>query len=208
MAGGTLRLGLLGGTFDPPHIGHVRVARQVRLALGLDEVLMVVANQPWQKVGSRSITSAEHRLAMVEVAVAGIDGVEASSIELERGGDSYTIDTIEALAIQIPDVELFLIVGSDAAEGLHTWHRFEELADVANLVIVNRPGWSREIDTRSWPRRWRDGSGVNRVEVQPFDASSTELRRLLSIGSIPSGSISEPVLRYIGEHRLYNEKAS
>jgi len=184
------------------------VARQVRLALGLDEVLMVVANQPWQKVGSRSITSAEHRLAMVEVAVAGIDGVEASSIELERGGDSYTIDTIEALAIQIPDVELFLIVGSDAAEGLHTWHRFEELADVANLVIVNRPGWSREIDTRSWPRRWRDGSGVNRVEVQPFDASSTELRRLLSIGSIPSGSISEPVLRYIGEHRLYNEKAS
>jgi len=208
MAGGTVRLGLLGGTFDPPHIGHVRVAQQVRLALGLDEVLMVVANQPWQKVGSRSITSAEHRLAMVEAAVAGIDGVEASSIEVERGGDSFTIDTIEALAMQIPDVELFLIVGSDAAEGLHTWHRFEELADVADLVIVGRPGWSGKIDTHSWPPRWRDGSGVIRVDVDPIDASSTELRGLLSIGSIPSASISEPVLHYIGEHRLYTGKVS
>jgi len=104
--------------------------------------------------------------------------------------------------------ELFLIVGSDAAEGLHAWHRFEELADVADLVIVGRPGWSGKIDTHSWPPRWRDGSGVIRVDVDPIDASSTELRGLLSIGSIPSASISEPVLHYIGEHRLYTGKVS
>jgi nicotinate-nucleotide adenylyltransferase len=208
MVGGTARLGLLGGTFDPPHIGHVRMAQQVRTALGLDEVLMVVANQPWQKVGSRSITSAEHRLAMVAAAVKGIDGVEASSIEMERGGDSFTIDTIEALATQFADSKFYLIVGADAAEGLHTWHRFEELADLADLVIVNRPGWAREIDTHSWPTRWRDGSGVYRLDVEPVDTSSTDLRERLSTGSIPPGSISESVLRYIHEHRLYSGLSS
>jgi len=208
MVGGTARLGLLGGTFDPPHIGHVHAAEQVRAALGLDEVLMVVANQPWQKVGSRSITSAEHRLAMVAAAVEGVDGVNVSSIEVDRGGDSFTIDTIEALTAQFPDSEFFLIVGSDAAEGLHTWRRFEELADLANLVIVNRPGGACEIDTRSWPKRWRDGSGVLWVDVEPIDTSSTDLRERLANGSVPSGSLSEPVLRYIYEHRLYNASSS
>ncbi|HEX7167817.1 MAG TPA: adenylyltransferase/cytidyltransferase family protein, partial [Acidimicrobiales bacterium] len=91
------RIGVLGGTFDPVHIAHLVSAVNVRAALGLDRVLLVVANEPWQKVGTRPISPAADRLAMVEAAVAGVDGVEASAIEIARGGPSYTADTIAAL---------------------------------------------------------------------------------------------------------------
>src|SRR5215213_1004694 len=106
------RLGLLGGTFDPVHTGHLVVAVNVRHALRLDRVLLVVANAPWQK-SARPITPAADRLAVVEAAVAGTRGVEASSIEVDRGGESYTADTLEQLAQEDHDRELFLVVGAD-----------------------------------------------------------------------------------------------
>ena len=91
------RIGVFGGTFDPPHVGHLVTAVNVRHSLGLDRVLLVVANQPWQKVGTRAITPAGDRLALVEAAVQGVDGIEASAIEIERGGESYTADTLRQL---------------------------------------------------------------------------------------------------------------
>ena len=115
------RLGIFGGTFDPPHVGHLVAANEVRHVLGLDVVLLVVANAPWQKVGSRGISDAQDRLAMVRAAVDGHDGLEASDIEITRGGPSYTADTLAALHEVEPDAELFCILGADAAAGFLTW---------------------------------------------------------------------------------------
>src|SRR5437763_15850460 len=111
------RIGVFGGTFDPPHVGHLVVAVNARHALRLDRLLLVVANDPWQKSQARVISSAADRLAMVEAAVADVKGLEASALEIERGGVSYTADTLASLRAESPDAELFLVVGSDAAMG-------------------------------------------------------------------------------------------
>src|SRR3954466_4144576 len=107
------RLGVYGGTFDPPHVGHVATAAIVRQALALDELWFVVANRPWQKVGTRVVTPATDRLALAEAAVEGIEGVSVSAIEIERGGDSYTADTLAALRAQRPERDLLVVVGAD-----------------------------------------------------------------------------------------------
>src|SRR5215218_1603310 len=121
------RIGILGGTFDPPHIGHLVMAIQVRDALSLDTVLMVVAHQPWQKVGARTVSPSADRLALVEAAVADLEGVEASDLEIRHGGLSYTADTLAALRAAGPDDELWVILGADAAAGLPTWERGAEV---------------------------------------------------------------------------------
>src|SRR4051812_33948670 len=132
-------LGLLGGTFDPPHVGHVVVAANVRWALGLEQVLLVVANEPWQKA-HLPVSPAADRLKMVEAAVAGVDGVAANAIEIERGGPSYTADTLAELGRRCPGVPLHVVLGSDAAAGLDTWRRAEEVRASASIVVVTRPG--------------------------------------------------------------------
>ncbi len=162
------RIGVFGGTFDPPHVGHLVTAVDVRHTLDLDRVLLVVANRPWQKVGTRLISKAADRLAMVEAAVAGVDGLEACSIEIDRGGDSYTADTLRAIAESASDAELFLILGADAAAGLETWERAEEVRALASLVVVDRPGSSPAAVPDGW--RWAH------VEVPRLEVSSTDLR--------------------------------
>lgn len=129
------RVGLLGGTFDPPHVAHV-VAAAGCGPLGLDEVRLVVAHRPWQKVGDRQITAAPDRLALVEAAVAAVPGLRASDVELRRGGDSFTIDTLTDLAATEPEAAWFVIVGADVAAGLATWHRWRELPARAMFVVV------------------------------------------------------------------------
>jgi len=101
---GFRRLGILGGTFDPVHVGHLVAAVNARHELGLDQVLLVVANEPWQKVGNRPVTPAADRLALVEAAVEGVEGLESSGIEIERGGPSYTADTVAELEARWPGV--------------------------------------------------------------------------------------------------------
>ena len=148
------RIGVFGGTFDPPHIGHLVTAVDVRDALRLDEVLMVVANEPWQKAGSRRISSATDRLAMVAAAVSDVPGVTVSDVEITRGGRSYSVDTLRFLAEAEPDSERYLVLGSDAAAGLDTWDRPDELADLARIVVVERPGSTTEM-----PTGFRRGAG-------------------------------------------------
>ena len=125
------RVGLFGGTFDPPHVGHLVTAVNVRHALELDVVILMVANVPWQKEGSRPITPAADRLAMV---------LEAGGLEIELGGPSYTADTLAALAEREPGAALFTIVGDDAAAGLTTWARYREVITRSTMVVVDRPG--------------------------------------------------------------------
>ena len=116
---GTTRIGLFGGTFDPVHTAHLEVADAVRRALGLDRMLVVVANEPWQKEGERTLTGAEDRYAMVEAAVTEWPGLEPSRMEIDRGGPSYTIDTVRQLSEEEPGADIVLVVGSDVVGGLH-----------------------------------------------------------------------------------------
>lgn len=167
------RIGIFGGTFDPPHIGHLVAAVDAQQALALDVVLLVVAGEPWQKAGTREISAAEDRLAMVRAAVADTPGLEVSAIEMERPGPSYTADTLVALLAAEPDAELFLILGNDAAAGFESWERHEEVASLAALVVVDRPGSPTPVDG---VRRW------TRVETLELEISSTEIRERVASG--------------------------
>lgn len=190
------RVGLLGGTFDPPHVAHVVAAAWVRAALGLDEVRLVVAHRPWQKVGDRQITAAPDRLALVEAAVAPVPGLRASDVELRRGGDSFTIDTLTELAAAEPEVAWFVIVGADAAAGLATWHRWRELPARATFVVVTRGGEAPHPDP---PEEFR----IVRVPIPRLEVSSTELRGRLAAGLPIDGLVAPAVSSAIAERGLY-----
>jgi nicotinate-nucleotide adenylyltransferase len=187
------RLGVFGGTFDPVHVGHVVVATETRAQLGLDRVLLVVAGDPWQKRG-RVVASAADRLALVAAAVDGIDGVEPSAIEIERGEASVTADTLEALTV--PGRELFLVLGADAVANMPTWRRLEETRELATVVVVERAG-----DVHSEPPGpgWR----VERVAIPRLDISSTELRDRLWDGRPVDGLVPAGVVREIRDRGLY-----
>ena len=193
-------LGILGGTFDPPHIGHIAAAVEVRSALHLDRVLLMVANDPWQKTGTRLLSEASARLAMVSAAVEGLDGLEASGLEIDRGGVTYTIDTLQVLRSSAPDQQLFLIVGSDAATTLHTWHRYEELQDLATLVIVDRDGHSDAEPPPGW-------SAV-RVAIPRLDISSSELRDRVRSGQPLEPFVEASVIEEIRSRGLYGSDDS
>jgi len=189
------RIGLFGGTFDPPHVGHLVTAVNVRHALRLDLVVLMVANVPWQKVGSRAITPAEDRLAMVQAAVGDVDGLVAGRTEIDRGGASYTADTLAALAEAYPGADLFTIVGDDAAAGLLSWERYEEVAARSGLVVVDRPGA---------PVVLPEGFDWIRVEVPRLEVSSTDLRARCADGRPLDYLVTEPVLDVIVERGLYS----
>ncbi|MGH9264518.1 MAG: nicotinate-nucleotide adenylyltransferase [Acidimicrobiales bacterium] len=187
-------MGILGGTFDPIHVGHLVAAVNVRHALRLDRVLLVVANQPWQKSG-RTITPAVDRLAVVEAAVAGTQGVEASAIEIDRGGDSYTADTLEQLVAEDRDRELFLVVGADVAAELHTWRRTEDVARLATVVVVTRGG-AAAVELRP---PWR----VEQVTIPALEISSSDLRARAADGRPLDHLIPRPAIDCIRERGLY-----
>ena len=133
------RIGILGGTFDPPHVGHVAAGRAVVAALDLDRLLLVVANDPWQKSGRREISPAEDRFALT-VALAGeIPGAEASRLEIDRGGASYSVDTAEEVLATLGPADLYLVVGADLVPELETWHRPDDLKALVTLAVVSRP---------------------------------------------------------------------
>jgi nicotinate (nicotinamide) nucleotide adenylyltransferase len=133
-------VGIFGGTFDPIHLGHLVAGVNVRATLGLDVVLFVVANLPWQKIGDRAVTAAWDRFALVDAAVRDVEGLQASAMEIERGDLSYTIDTVDALRERSVADDLHLIVGADVAPELGTWRASERLRTEVTLVVMNRAG--------------------------------------------------------------------
>jgi nicotinate-nucleotide adenylyltransferase len=188
------RIGLFGGTFDPPHVGHLVTAVNVRHALSLDVVILMVNNVPWQKQGERPITPALDRLAMVEAAVADVPGLVAGRLEIELGGPSYTADTLAALAAREPGAALFTIVGDDAAAGLTTWERYEEVVSASTMVVVDRPGMSVELPP-----------GIDWVHVESprLEVSSTDLRERFTDGRPLDYLVTDPVLDVIAARHLY-----
>jgi nicotinate-nucleotide adenylyltransferase len=188
-------LGVFGGTFDPIHIGHLVTAVSVRHELQLDRLLMVVAHDPWQKTASGEVTPAPVRFEMVAAAVSGVPGLEASDLELQRPGPSYTADTLRELQDREPGAELFLIVGSDAAGGLSTWERAEEVRDLATLVVMPRPNHEEEAP----PAGWR----FVEVDVPSIELSSTDVRDRVAAGRPIHFLVPDAVRHLIEERALY-----
>lgn len=194
------RLGIFGGTFDPPHVGHLVAAVNVRHELTLDRVLLVVNHQPWQKVGLREISDPEDRFAMVCAAVGKVEGLEASRIEIDRGGMSYTADTLTAVRATEPACELFVILGSDAAVALPSWERADEVRSLATIVVVERPGDTEHEPPPGW-------SWV-RVEVPRLEVSSTDLRARVIDGRPLDYLLTPEVMDTIEARGLYRERVT
>jgi nicotinate-nucleotide adenylyltransferase len=188
----TERLGVLGGTFDPVHVGHVVAAVNARAALDLDRVLVVVAGDPWQK-RDRVVASAADRLALVEAAFAGVDGIEPSAIEVNREAPSVTADTLEAL--QAPERELFLILGADAVANMSTWKRLDDTRSLATVVVIERDGEHAEPPGAGWR--------VEHLPIPRLDVSSTDVRDRLADGRPIDGLVPEVVVQAIRERGLY-----
>jgi nicotinate-nucleotide adenylyltransferase len=191
------RIGIFGGTFDPIHVGHLVAAVNARDALDLDRVILMVANIPWQKAESRAVSTASDRLALVEASVGGVRGLEAGRMEIDRGGESYTADTLATMHSQDPDDELFLIVGWDVASVLASWERLDEIQQLATLVVVNRPG--------SHPPKALEESGwrVAEVTVPNLEISSTDLRARAAEGRPLDYLIPEAGVRCIRSLGMY-----
>jgi nicotinate-nucleotide adenylyltransferase len=194
------RIGLLGGTFDPPHVGHAAAARAVQGALALDRLLLVVANDPWQKSPTRVITPAEDRFAMTQALAEDLPGVEASRLEIDRGGPSYTVMTVEAIraeagrAGRVPP-EIFLVVGADLVPDLGTWERVADLQGLVTLAVVSRPTTPTPEVPPGWRVQWVNGPQV--------DVSSSAVRSVLAQGGSVEDLVPAGVVRCIRRRNLY-----
>jgi nicotinate-nucleotide adenylyltransferase len=198
-------LGVLGGTFDPVHHGHLAIAEEARETLGLERVLLIPAARPPHKPG-RPITAADHRLAMAEIAVADNPALAVSQIEVERGGDSYTVDTLEALRRQGCE-DLWFILSSEALAGFPAWRDPGRILELARLAVVPRGGASG-LDA-AWVRDRFPGQ-EDRFRFLPgplLPISGSVIRRRVAAGRSIRYLVPDGVARYIAQHRLYLEPA-
>ena len=203
-------IGLYGGTFDPVHMGHINAANAVKQHLGLDEVRLVLNAQPAHKeVGC---APSEHRWAMLKAACANRAGLVADNTELRRGGRSYTIDTLRTFQQQNPNDTLCWIVGEDSFATLPSWHRWQDMLDYCNFIVLNRPGQSA-----SWPPQLtalcndhqcpqldpsRSGQIV-KLDLPMLEISSTEIRQCIASGQCVADMIDADVDEYIRDNELY-----
>ena len=200
MRGSGERIGILGGTFDPPHVGHIVAAVGVRHVLSLHRVLVTPANIPWQKRGVRDVTPIADRLAMTRAAFADLEGIEVSTVELDRGGDTYTVDTLIALQEARPDDEHWLIVGSDVARQLDTWHRPDVVRSLTRMVVYERPGSVGARPPASWP--------FELVDLPLIDVSSSDIRDRVRRGEPIDGLVPPSVADIVRRRGLYREVAA
>ena len=194
------RIGLLGGTFDPFHFGHLAAADAAIDCAELDRVIFVPASEPPHR--PPAIASPHQRLEMCRLGIEGEPRFEVSDIELRRKGPSYTVDTLGELQREQPEDELFLILGWDAAKLFSTWHEPEKVRELATIVVVARPGGAapREEDLK--------GVGLDRAKVvlcltTTPNVSASEIRKAVTAGEPITGKVPKAVQRFIGEHRLY-----
>jgi nicotinate-nucleotide adenylyltransferase len=196
-----LRIGVFGGAFNPPHLGHLVCAQEVLLQLDLERVLFVPMGQaPHREI--EDDPGAEARLEMVELAIAGDDRFVPSRVEIDRGGPSYTADTLELLRAESPDDELFLILGGDQAAALPSWHEPEKVLERATVAAVERVGWSRSAIGIKLARL-RGSERVRHLDMPVIQISSTGIRRRVREGRPIRYLVPAAVEEYIGSHELY-----
>lgn len=199
-----MRVGILGGTFDPVHVGHLIIAEEALSRLALDQVLFIPAGQPWLKA-DQVLSAAEHRLKMVELAIASNPRLGVSRIEIDRAGPTYTVDTLEQLKRDLgEDVQLFFILGLDALEHFHRWEQPERIIELCELALASRPGFqnSRILDEQlgRYPKL---GSKVNFLAAPVMDISGSSIRLRAGEGRSIKYRVPEAVERYIDQRALY-----
>jgi nicotinate-nucleotide adenylyltransferase len=213
------KIGIMGGTFDPVHEGHLAVARTVLARCGLDHLLFVPAFAPPHK--HRSLTPFGHRLAMLEAAVGDDPRLSVSALEAERPPPSYTVDTLRELHRRLGPCQFFLIIGADMFAEINLWYRYPELFRLAHLIVVARPGFpladmgarvnalpgefSHDPARQFWRRE--DGFRIFYLPDVAIQVSSSQVRALLAQGRPVTGLLPDPVLDYIREHGLYGPAA-
>lgn len=193
---GVARLGVMGGTFDPIHMGHLIIASEALHEVGLDRMVFMPTGQPWQK---KAQSSPEDRYLMTVLGTSGNPRFAVSRMELDRVGPTYTADTMQQLRdFHGPDTELFFVAGADAVLKLGTWERIESLGELAEIVAVTRPGFVLEglHPEPSWPR-------ISTMPTLGLDISSTDIRARVAHGRPIDYLVPAEVVSYIKEHGLY-----
>ena len=190
------RIGVMGGTFDPIHHGHLVAASEVAHSFDLDEVVFVPTGQPWQK---QNVSPSEHRYLMTVIATASNPGFTVSRVDVDRDGPTYTIDTLRDLKTQRPNAELFFISGADAVAQILSWRDHDELWDLAHFVAVSRPG--HVLNTDGLP-----SDDVSQLEIPALAISSTDCRDRVRRGHPVWYLVPDGVVQYIAKHHLYRSK--
>lgn len=194
---GARRVGLFGGAFDPPHQAHVALARAAIDQLGLTQLRILPTGRAWHK--TRALSPAEHRLAMARLAFEDLPQVRIDERELQRVGPTYTIDTLEALAEELPGAEFYLLMGADQWAAFDTWRRWQDIAARARICVLARPGAPAPLPRPGLP-------APQLLSLPPMDCSATAIRQALAAGGVPSELallLPEAVARYISAHGLY-----
>ena len=189
------RLGVMGGTFDPIHHGHLVAASEVQARFGLDEVVFVPTGIPWQKQG-RAVSPAEDRYLMTVIATASNPRFSTSRVDIERQTPTVTVDTLTDLRVLFPDHEMYFITGADALAQILSWKRVDELFDLAHLVGVTRPGFQLDGEHLA-------GRAVSLVEVPAMAISSTDCRQRVELGHPVWYLVPDGVVQYISKRGLY-----
>ena len=194
------RIGIMGGTFDPIHHGHLVAASEVQSWFDLDEVIFVPTGEPWQKA-EREVSPAEHRYLMTVIATAANPRFEVSRVDIDRSGPTYTIDTLRELTALHPDADLYFITGADAMAALLTWQDHEELFKLAHFVGCTRPGHElTDVSLEGLPR-----DRITLVEIPALTISSTDCRHRVESGEPVWYLVPDGVVQYIGKHELYRK---
>lgn len=214
-----MRIGLLGGSFNPVHNAHLRIADEAQKACKLDRIIFIPAADPPHKLLAGNV-SFESRSEMVHRAIAGRAEFEVSAIEAERGGKSYSIDTIRMFREQFPNDDLFFVIGGDSFLEIGTWHRYREIFSTCNLIVVERPYCQISNTLEALPGEVRDsfsrsektgillhesGHGIFFITGTPLEISSTEIRRRAAIGADITEFVPTDVAAYISKQRIYHQ---
>jgi len=206
-------LAIFGGTFDPVHYGHLRCADEARQKLKLEHLYLLPAGSPPHR--KPPTTSAQQRLDMLQLALPEFPRLKIDDRETRRDGPSYMVDTLLKLRAEFPTRPLLFLIGQDAANHLHSWHRWEQLFELAHIVILTRPGakaqyrqdiakkvqWRLREDVKTLLQS--EAGGVLRLEVASIDISATTIKSIIRLGRSPSAMLPTAVLAYINENRLY-----
>jgi nicotinate-nucleotide adenylyltransferase len=193
---GKIRLGVMGGTFDPVHFGHLVAANEAASAFGLDKVIFVPTGEPWQK---QTITDSGHRFNMTKLAIAGNSHFDISRVDVDRPGPTYTVDTLRDIKAQHPEAELFFITGADSIAQIGSWKDSEQIWPLAHLVGVTRPGHSLEVPKSPH-------GAVSLLEIPALAISSTDIRARVESGKPIDYLLPASVIDYIQKNNLYRIK--
>ncbi|MGN6576148.1 MAG: nicotinate-nucleotide adenylyltransferase [Nocardioides sp.] len=200
---GRRRVGVMGGTFDPIHHGHLVAASEVQAWFGLSEVVFVPTGRPWQKSG-RDVSRAEHRYLMTVIATASNPRFWVSRVDMDRDGPTYTIDTLRDLSKAMPDADLYFITGADALSDIFTWRDADELFELAHFVGCTRPGYDMDPTTLDGIPQER----VTIVEIPALAISSTDCRNRQAAGDPVWYLVPDGVVQYINKYALYSPPRS